>query len=267
MESRWERGWIEPAHAAEAAWEPMQGGNWPVGAELRVLSRDAESGALTGIVRLPQGYRRGAGAHAGETEYYIQSGDLRVGETLRGRGYYEYNPPGTQQPAWTCDAGAELLFLARTGTPDFLPGEGAAETAGATQLDTEAMPWQVTPVEGPPPGICVKMLRMVEETGEFAALVSNVPRFDYPKLEFHDCIEEIYCLSGDIWLGNSGTLHPGSYIWRPPYITHGPFYSETGCLFYLWCDETLINHFVDDPRLTREDNYGSLHAGAANGGS
>ena len=202
----------------------------------------------------------------GETELYVQSGDLRVGDTLRGRGYYEYNPPGIAQEPWICDAGAELLFIDRTGTPDFIPGAGGT-TAGRVQLDTDAMPWQVTPVEGPPPGICVKMLRAVEETGEFAALVSNVPRFDYPKLEFHDCIEEIYCMSGDIWLGNSGTLNPGSYIWRPPYITHGPVYSETGCLFYLWCDETLINHFVDDPRLTREDNYRSLQAGAANGGS
>ena len=158
MESRWERGWVEPVHANEIAWEPMHGEGWPAGAELRTLSRDADSGALTGVVRLPQGYRRGAGSHAGETELYVQSGDLRVGDTLRGRGYYEYNPPGIAQEPWICDAGAELLFIDRTGTPDFIPGaEGT--TAGRVQLDTDAMPWQVTPVEGPPPGICVKMLR------------------------------------------------------------------------------------------------------------
>ena len=72
--------------------------------------------------------------------------------------------------------------------------------------------------------------------------------------EFHDCIEEIYCVSGDIWLGNSGTMGPGSYLWRPPYITHGPFRSESGCVLFLFVDETLINHFVDDPRSSQEKN-------------
>ncbi len=258
MNERWERGWVEIVHAHELAWEPMRGENWPVGVELRVLSLDADSGALSGVLRVLAGYRRGPGGHAGETEFCVMSGDVRIGDTLRGRGYYEYDPPGTAQAAWTSDQGAELFFKASDGRPDFEPGLDGTSGAGRLELDTERMPWQVTPVEGPPPGICVKMLRMYESSGEFAALVSNVPRFDYPKLEFHDCIEEIFGLSGDIWLGNSGTLRAGSYIWRPPYITHGPFYSETGCMFYLWCDETLINHFVDDPSLSREANYASL---------
>ena len=254
MESRWERGWVELAHAQEILWEPMHGENWPVGAEVRVLSIDGLSGSLTGVVRIPPGYRRGPGSHSGEVEYYVLSGGLIVGETLRGRGYYEYNPPGTLQPMWASDQGAELLFMARQGKPDFEPGVGENTDTGKLMLETERMPWEFTPVEGPPPGLCVKLLRINEATGELAALVSNVPRFEYPKLEFHDCIEEIYCISGDIWLGNSGTMQSGSYLWRPPYITHGPFYSEDGVVLFLWVDETLINHFVDDPGSSREEN-------------
>ena len=254
MGPRWERGWVELAHGHELDWEPMHGDNWPAGADARALSLDGESGALSCVLRLPPGYRRGPGSHVGETEYYVISGGLRIGDTLRGRGYYEYLPPGASQADWVSDQGAEIFFAARTGRPDFIPGSGSANGNGRLQIDTERMPWQATPVEGPPPGLCVKMLRSVEATGKFAALVSNVPRFDYPKLEFHDCVEEIFCLSGDIWLGNSGTMRPGSYLWRPPFITHGPFYSESGCMFFLFCDETLINHFVDNPSMSIEEN-------------
>lgn len=255
MQRGYERGWVELVHAPELPWEPAHGENWPVGAEVKVLSRDESSGALTGIVRLPEGYRRGAGHHEGATEYLVLSGGLRVGRALRGRGYYGYSPSGTNQEPWVSDEGAELLFMARDSTPDFVPKPGIVrEDAGQIQLDTARIPWMITPVEGPPPGICVKLLRHVEETGELAALIANVPQFDYPKLEFHDCIEEIFCVSGDIWLGNAGAMRPGSYLWRPPYITHGPFYSEHGSVLFLWVDETLVNHFVDDPRSSREEN-------------
>lgn len=255
MQAGREREWVELAHAPELAWEPGPGENWPVGADVKLLSRDEATGALTGILRLPEGYRRGAGHHEGETEYVVLSGGLSVGEALRGRGYYEYNPPGVGQEPWVSEEGAELLFMARESAPAFIPQPGlAGGGAGQIQLDTARMPWMITPVEGPPPGICVKWLRHIEETGELAAIISNVPQFDYPKLEFHHCIEEIFCISGDMWLGNSGTMRSGSYLWRPPYITHGPFYSESGAVLFLWVDETLVNHFVDDPRSSREEN-------------
>jgi hypothetical protein len=254
MEPRWERGWVELAHADELPWEPMHGAGWPAGAEVRALSRDPASGALTGIVRLPPGYRREAGHHEGTAEFLVLAGALRVGGALRACGYYEYDPPRVTQERWVSDQGVELLFMARSGTPDFLPEPGQGDGTERLRLDTAAMEWIVTPVAGPPPGICVKPLRHVEETGQLAALVASVPEYDYPKLEFHDCIEEIYCVSGDIWLGNSGTMRAGSYLWRPPYITHGPFFSRGGCVLFLWVDETLVNHFVDDPRSSREDN-------------
>jgi hypothetical protein len=267
MEAGWERGWVELAHAPEIRWEPMPGEAWPVGVQARVLSRDEATGAFTGVVELPPGYRRGPGFYQGETEFYVLAGSLRIGDVLRGRGYYRYDPPGGAQPEWISDEGAEILFMARTSAPDFQPGSGQALDDDRIEIDVERLPWQVTPVEGPPPGICFKLLRAVEATGGFTALVSNVPRFDYPMLEFHDCIEEIYCVSGDIWLGNSGQMTSGSYLWRPPFITHGPFYSESGAILFLWVDEPLINHFVDDPRSTREDNRRQRDSGGPSGGS
>ena len=116
------------------------------------------------------------------------------------------------------------------------------------------MPWVATHIPGPPPGIILKLLRHVEETGEMTWLCGNPPRWDYPRLEFHDCIEELYCIEGDIWLGNSGTMRPGSYLWRPPYLTHGPFYSRTGCLLFGWVPSTLVNHLPASALSTPEEN-------------
>ena len=46
----------------------------------------------------------------------------------------------------------------------------------------------------------------------------------------------------------------GSYLWRPPYLTHGPFHSAAGCLLLVWVSGTLVTHFVDDPSATQEEN-------------
>jgi hypothetical protein len=109
-------------------------------------------------------------------------------------------------------------------------------------------------VPGPPAGMARKLLRGADGAGERVALAANVARWDYPKLEFHDCVEEIYCISGDLWLGNAGTMRKGSYLWRPEYITHGPFASVGGALILVKVPSRLINHFTDDPSATPEQN-------------
>ncbi len=248
------RGWVELAHAPEIHWEPLAAPGWPVGAEIRVLSRDTEDGALTGVLRLPAGYRRGPGHLPVESEFFVLSGTVRIGGTLREFGFYDYAPPGATHEPWSTEAGCELLLMARDGTPEFVPLPGPEGVEGRIQLDTEEMTWTMSHVPGPPPGLIHKVLRLVPETGEMTVLACNVPHYDYPRLEFHDCVEEIYCVEGEIWLGNAGTMRAGSYLWRPPYITHGPFYSGPGAVILVWTPSTLVNHYVDDPGRTPEEN-------------
>jgi hypothetical protein len=104
------------------------------------------------------------------------------------------------------------------------------------------------------------MLRLVEDTGEMTVLVTNVRHYDYPMLEFHDCVEEIYMIEGDIWLGNSGLMQEGSYFWRPPVITHGPFFSETGSLMLVWVPSSLVNHVPASAASTPEENLAEFVA-------
>jgi ChrR Cupin-like domain len=248
------RGWVELAHAPEIEPVPLPAEGWPVGAEIRVLSQDTDSGAVTGLLRLPPGFRRGPGHLKIESEFFLLSGSLRIGGALHEFGFYDYAPPGSTHEPWSTEAGCELLLMARNGAPDFVPLPGPDGVEGRIQLESEEMPWALSHVPGPPPGLIHKVLRIVDETGEMTVLACSVPHYDYPRLEFHDCVEEIYCVDGEIWLGNAGTMKAGSYLWRPPYITHGPFYSGPGSVILVWTPSTLINHYVDDPSRTPEEN-------------
>lgn len=264
-----DRGWVELVHAPEIAVQPLPALGWPVGATMRVLSISSTNGALTGELLLPAGYRRPAGHYATQVEWLVLEGAVRVGGTLRGVGYFEFNPAGGATEALTCDQGAKILLLCRA-RPDFVPAPGPHGTADRIQLDSEVMPWEGSHIPGPPPGIILKLLRHVPETNEMTWICANPPRWDYPMLEYHDCIEELYLIEGDIWLGNSGTMRPGSYLWRPPFITHGPFYSQTGAVLFGWVPSQLVNHFPDDPRRSVEENianYEQKQRSAAAGGN
>jgi hypothetical protein len=254
------RGHIELVHAPQIAEQDWVVAGWPAQPRIKVLSSDAVTGALTGLVRLPAGYRRPTGFLEAETELIVLEGSLRVGETMRDFGYYEYAPAGTTQPPWSTETGATLLFFARDRTPEFSPHEGPRGADGRIEIDSELLPWTQSPIPGPSEGLLHKTLRIVEETGEMTVLVSNVRRYDYPMLEFHDCIEEIYLIEGDIWLGNSGLMRDGSYFWRPPFITHGPFYSETGSLMLVWVPSSLVNHVPASAASTPEENVADFVA-------
>lgn len=247
------RDHVEFAHAPEIPEQAFTAPGWPAGATVRVLSADASSGALTGVLTLPAGWRRPPGHLTAETEWIVLEGALSLDDRTHAFGYYEHAPLGAAQPAWSTDTKCRILFFARDRRPDFVAGTPANGT-GRLRVDTEAMPWMESPVPGPPEGLLLKLLRHVEATGEMTFLCANVPRYDYPMLEFHNCVEEVFLIDGDIWLGNSGMMTAGSYFWRPPFITHGPFYSHASCVFIGWVPSTLVNHVPLGPGDTPEQN-------------
>ena len=249
---------VELAHAPSIEPEALDLPGWPAGATLVPLSHDDTSGALTGIVSLPAGWHRGAGAIAGDVEFFVLSGALRIGTQLRGWGYYEFAPAGARQPDWVVEEQCSLLCMAR-GSPEFAIA-GTASATGRIELDTETLPWTETLIGGHPPGVVMKVLRTVEETGETMLLESIVPRWDYPVIEYHSCAEELFLIDGDIWLGNSGTMRPGSYLYRPAYYTHGPFYSRSGAVILAWLEAKVDSVYIDDPRRSREDNMREAEA-------
>jgi len=66
--------------------------------------------------------------------------------------------------------------------------------------------------------------------------------------------EECFLVEGDVWIGSSGLMKPGSYFWRPPFTTHGPFSTKGGFMAISWVDSPVVNHFHDDPFRTAAEN-------------
>jgi hypothetical protein len=241
---------VEPAHAPEIAPESLAG--WPDGTTVRVLSRDSETGAITGVVHLPAGVVREPTGLAAECDTYLLSGTLRVGGQERGAGYYEYAPAGSRHERWAALEGCELFLMARDGPPE--PRSAEARDPAHLSVDTDALEWAITPIPGMPGGIFLKVMRTVPATGESVFLMGLVPRWSLDKLEYHDMDEECFIIDGDVWIGNCGRLGPGSYFCRPGYTTHGPFFTRHGFVALQWTSTHVVNHFTDDPLSTREEN-------------
>jgi hypothetical protein len=232
----------------------MPADGWPHAATAQILSVDPASDAMTALLTLAPGFRREAGSLPVASDVFVLSGSLTVGEHGRGFGHYEHAPAGTPQRAWSSPDGCRLLLLVK-GRADFATGRaGDAEPPGVIRLDSERSPWRAGRIPGPPPGLFSKTLRHDDATGERVFLSACVRRYDYPLSEYHDCAEESLRIAGDMRLGTTGLLTAGSYYWRPPYVTHGPFYSRSGSLAFMTVDGPLVNHYVDDPWRSAERN-------------
>ncbi|MBO9513060.1 MAG: cupin domain-containing protein [Variovorax sp.] len=76
-------------------------------------------------------------------------------------------------------------------------------------VDVEALPWKPTPT----PGIDMKVLLDVPETGLMTALFRWAPGTQLP-LHEHVEIEQTYVLSGSI-VDDEGEVREGNFVWRP----------------------------------------------------
>lgn len=109
--------------------------------------------------------------------------------------------------------------------------------------------WRTPP--GYPEGIKQKILAgSLDDAGKSGSR-TRLLRFDpgvFTTEPFvHEHWEEVYVLSGDLWVGNDAEgkggrmCGPNTYACRPPGAYHGPFRSEGGCML-------LEIHYYDDSR-------------------
>lgn len=249
------RGHRELVHAGAVAPEPVAATGWDgTGASVRVLSSNPGTGAFSGLLHLPKGVRRPAGSYSADVEWLVLSGWLWVGRELRSYGYFDWAPAGAPQEELFVLEDTEILFMPRSGAPDFAPGPAAMSDEGCLRVATEEIPWVRAQTKDAPEYGRSKYIRRDADTGEMSALVWAPPGASHPRIEFHDTVEEMFQVVGDTTLRNSGRMDAGSYFWRPPYITHGPFSSEQGGILYLYTDGKLVNYFTDDPEQSPEDN-------------
>lgn len=209
------------------------------GASKRSLSLDGDTGAETAVVSLPAGWSADLSQLEGSLELLSLDGALTLGgREIPARGWARA-PIAAEAGELAAPDGAEVLLMT---------DPVAAPEGELTILDVRAEPWKQG-VRGGPGGIAVKTL---QEGSTVSMIIANVPRY-WSGAEFHSCPEELIVLEGDVE-GRAGRMTPGSYFWRPEWITHGPYWSETGLLTFVRGHGDLVAHWIEDPGSTVEQN-------------
>lgn len=203
-------------------------------AEYKFLSRNAETGACSALIRYPAGWRRnGDNRIAAAEEFYVLQGGIEVDGLSFSHDCYGYFPPNYAHDSFASPQGAVVLtFFDREPTPSTSKSSNRRESI---RVDALHMPWDMS-LNDPKLahlGISRKDLRTDPVTGERTFLSMVLPHSEPPGLEgpqeSHPVVEEAYIISGSL-TGPHGTMAPGAYFWRPPGIPHGPFGTRWGCV-------------------------------------
>lgn len=259
------RAHVEFIQSQALPWGPSP---WPhlAGCHVKLLSRDAATGAASALVRFPMEWAaRAAGALSAGQEFLVLEGALDVNGRRYEQDCYAALPAG--YPYRSCQSPAGAIALAFfDAEPHFEAGAGAGDTpppSGTVEfLDAYRMRWSASgmdPAYGEV-GLRWKLLRG-DPAGDGASMLVCAPPHLHPPAwsgpqEVHDCCEEMYLLSGD-YQSNVGHMYGGAYFWRPPGIAHGPYGTRGGNLALIrTLGAPLVNHWTShEITIGREPAY------------
>lgn len=217
--------------------------------QVKVLSRDAGSGASSTLVKYPAGWRRPAAEHLPvDEELFVLGGALTINGVAYGEMCYAHLPAGHPRAGAESPDGAVVLTF-YSGAPVSAPGpapSGSYEpdlliervdvlTASFSHDQTRL---NVDPDSALGEGVADfgnLVLRADPRTGNQTWIISAPPLWRNAVVEVHPVVEEMYLLSGEM-AGDTGIMTPGAYFWRPPRMRHGPFGSKTGNLMLFRTD-------------------------------
>lgn len=252
--------YVENARIHDLPREPWHVPGLPGGALIQTLSDDPETGALTAVVHLPDGWT-GSGdcAVSCGMQLFVLEGRLQMGAHLLAAGFYCYHPAGSRQGAWQALGPTRMLAIFEASVA-FAPGQIKVDQRSIPALDTWDMQW-IDPLAASKPsvsyrtGVMVKVLRTDTETGASTHLAGLLPGWFMPGLEVHPVYEENYCLSGDVHIGLVGdgpgyTMTEGVYLCRPPGIPHGPVLSKNGNVNFCYTHGHLGIDYRSHPEST-----------------
>lgn len=199
--------------------------------ETRLLSQDEASGACSLLVRYPPGFRGAGGALAADEELLVLDGALEVDGRRYGELCYAHLPAGFETREWRADEGAVVLefFSAR---PRRLAQHAAHDPRRLVlHLDAFGVPYTGNFHPEFPPGAGRKLLYVDPLTQDTSWLLGTLPMRWAERSEVHPVVEEMYLLAGEVH-GDRGVMRPGAYFWRPPFVRHGPYGTQTGNLYF-----------------------------------
>ncbi len=131
------------------------------GVKQKNLSYDEEDGSASLRVIFDKAWSRPSGYHSADTEWYIVSGRIRIGDRYLGKGAYWRAPAGLAVPKIEVDAGTEVLLFREYGDWGFSVsrknrakyvsrgGNTASRAHGElTIAETHRMEWMPNAYEG-----------------------------------------------------------------------------------------------------------------------
>ncbi|MER3426662.1 MAG: hypothetical protein C4334_00980 [Pyrinomonas sp.] len=252
---------IEPLDESWVPWRKLDLPGFPPGIEYRTLSFDDETGAISAVAKFAAGYSQPPGFSRSSMEIVVMDGHLKVGDRRCGFGFYLYVPAGVSLPPIEAPEGARVLLFYNDSEPSFVESDAHADAvapdAQPTIVDSLSdLVWSETHLfPATEKGCLVKIVRWDEETHALSFFYTMVPGFWQDNVSYHDCMEEAYHIYGTSWIMQFGYLGTGGYFYRPPYIGHGPFACEHGCIAFGRTDGELYNHFNWNPFATPEENH------------
>ena len=89
-------------------WRPSKAGT---GVSVKLLRRDAQSGAVTVLLRFDPGARFPAHRHPAGEEVFVVEGDVRIGKERLHQGDYLYAEPGSIHAVSSESGGMILVVL------------------------------------------------------------------------------------------------------------------------------------------------------------
>ena len=231
-------------------------------ARQRNLSYDEENGAASLLVDFRSDWQRLGGVHAAQTEWFVLSGEVRIGQHVLANGGYWCAPRGVRTPAISVARGTRILLFREYADWQFEVDGSVDEDAGDEGLtvhDSKAMPWfdVEDPENGSPmdferggtpvPGLFIKLLYRDPLTGFYTRLIKAKPGWREHPLAHHPVYEEAYCLEGEFDY-NFGLMTPGQYFFRPAGVRHGDFTAgaDHGCTWILRCDGDLVDWYTEN---------------------
>ena len=249
-------------------------------ARQRNLNYCEETGEASLSVEFLSDWSRPSGVHAAQTEWFLLSGEVQVGEYTLVAGDYWVAQMGICTPAISAKAGTTVLIFREFGDWGFAPGtvNSAAAKPGREFIvkQSSKMGWYpvTDPINGSPmnfeaggtpvEGLYIKLLFKDPDTGFYTRLIKAKPNWVEHPLAHHPCYEEAYCLEGTFDY-NFGGMSPGSYFFRPALVRHGDFTSgPEGTTWILRSDQRLVDWYTDDARIEmhgKPQNWGPGYPG------
>ncbi len=251
---------IEPFCDRDVAFKNMTLPGFGTGFSYKMLSLDTEIGSCTLTAQFAAGYRQPPGFSYSELEFIVVEGAIKVGDTTCNRGHYFFVPAGYALPEITSEQGAIVLMMYNTAEPSLVESDEhhpLSRTELYHDVDTyRDIVWAPGNLVSPSvaSGCMIKLLNFNPDTFAMTFLYCMTPDFTQDNISYHDCAEEGYHLWGTSWMMQFGELPTGGYFWRPPYINHGAFASQNGCIAIGRTDSKLFNHFHYNPWSTPEEN-------------